>query len=255
MEDQYSHGAANNPNYCAFMLTTQEDSQVDYRNPWKNVGKGPFKPSNHMQTMGVDESNFNKFSTLEENDVEVDLVNVRQNGGVEECTDKHHTIPLQDDVPRTKLCVADFPIPVPEARFPARVKMPRMPRVSKQKKFKSGCDGDTMNMRQFDSLLKSEYKKSCCQDTCCSDEPNTQELMELSISSDTQSEPINSIPQEIFIDTEVKLRSMATSMMENSKRQNLDIPPHIAKLAESELNLITPTTADSSVLNLNQKIV
>ena len=23
MEDQYSHGAANNPNYCAFMLATQ----------------------------------------------------------------------------------------------------------------------------------------------------------------------------------------------------------------------------------------
>ena len=48
---------------------------------------------------------------------------------------------------------------------------------------------------------------------------------------------------------------MATSMVGNFKKRNLDIPPHLAKMAESELNLITPTTADSSVLNLNQKIV
>ena len=44
-------------------------------------------------------------------------------------------------------------------------------------------------------------------------------------------------------------------MMENFERQNLDIPPHIAKLTESELNLTTPTAADSSVLNLNQNMV
>ena len=122
MEDQYNHGATGNPNYCAFMLTTQEDSHVDYRNPWKSVGKGPFKPSNHVQEIDADKSNFNKFSALKENDMEVDLVSERQNGEVEECTDKHHTIPLQDDVPQTKLCVADFPIPVPEMKFPARVK-------------------------------------------------------------------------------------------------------------------------------------
>ena len=96
-------------------------------------------------------------------------------------------------------------------------------------------------MKQFDSLLKSESKKLCCQDGCCNDEPNTRELIELSVSSDTQSEPINSIPQEFFIDTEVKLRQMATSMMGNLKKRNLDISPHMARLAESELNLITPT--------------
>ena len=49
MEDQYNYGASGNPNYCAFMVTTQEDSQVDCKNPWKSVGKGPFKSSNHVR--------------------------------------------------------------------------------------------------------------------------------------------------------------------------------------------------------------
>ena len=48
---------------------------------------------------------------------------------------------------------------------------------------------------------------------------------------------------------------MATSMVANFKKRNLDLPPHLVKMAESELNLITPTSTDSSVLNLNQKMV
>ena len=48
---------------------------------------------------------------------------------------------------------------------------------------------------------------------------------------------------------------MAASMMRNFKKQNLDIPPHLAKLAKSQLNRITPTTGDSSILNLNHKMV
>ena len=66
MEDHYNHGASANPNYCAFMLATQEDSHVDYRNPWKGVGKGPFKQSNHVQEVDADNSNFNRFNTLKE---------------------------------------------------------------------------------------------------------------------------------------------------------------------------------------------
>ena len=183
--------------------------------------------------------------------MEVELASVTQSDGMEECTNRYQTIPMQNDVPRTKLCVVDFPIPVPEAKFPARVKMPRMPKVSKQKKSRFGCDGDTMNMRQFNSLLKSSF----CGDSCCSDEPNTHEMVELSISNDTQSEPIRDIPQEFFIDADVKLRQMATSMVANFKKRDLEVPQHLVKLAESELNLITPTNTDSSVLNLNQKMV
>ena len=48
---------------------------------------------------------------------------------------------------------------------------------------------------------------------------------------------------------------MATSMMGNFKKRNLDIPPRLAKMEESEHNLIPPASADSSVLNLNQKMV
>ena len=191
MEDQYNYGASGNSNYCAFMVTTQEDSQVDYKNPWKSVGKRPFKSSNHVREIEADRSDSNKFGSLKESDVEVELTSVTQSDGVVECTSRYQTIPMQNDVPQTKLCVVDFPIPVPEAKFPARVKMPRMPKVSKQKKSRFGCDGDTMNMRQFNSLLKSSF----CGDSCCSDEPNTHEMVELSISNDTQSEPIRDIPQ------------------------------------------------------------
>ena len=251
MEDQYNHGASGNSNYCAFMIMTQEDSQVDYKNPWKSVGKGPFKPSNRVHEIDEDSSNFNKFGALKESDVEVELAVEKQYDGLEECTNRQQTIPLQSDVPQTKLFVVDFPIPVPDAKFPARVKMPRMPRISKQKKSRFGCDGDTMNTKQFNDLLKSSH----CGDSCCSNEPNTHEIVELSTSSDTQSEPIREIPQEFFIDTDIKLRQMATNMVANFKKRNLELPPHLVKMAESELNLITPTSADSSVLNLNQKMV
>ena len=76
MEDQYSYGASGNSNDCAFMVTTQEDSHVDYKNPWKSVGKGPFKPSKHAREIHADSSNVNKFGALKENDVEVELAGV-----------------------------------------------------------------------------------------------------------------------------------------------------------------------------------
>ena len=148
-----------------------------------------------MQEIDLDNSNVNKYNASKENDTEDALVSEGQNGEVEECTEKRHTIPLQDDVPQTKLCAIDFPIPVPEMKFPARLRMPRMPRMFKQKNTTFGCDGETMDMRRFDHLLNRDYKKSCCQDGCCNDEQNTRDLVELSISSDTQTEPINSIPQ------------------------------------------------------------
>ena len=60
--------------------------------------------------------------------------------------------------------------------------------------------------------------------------------------------------QECSFDNEVKLRSMATAMMTNLKKRNMQVSPIVAMYAQSDISLITPME-DSQVLNLNQKMV
>ena len=47
---------------------------------------------------------------------------------------------------------------------------------------------------------------------------------------------------------------MATTMMANLKKRNMQVSPMVAMYAQSDINLITPME-DSQVLNLNQKMV
>ena len=317
MVDQYSNAQPSNASCCAFMLTTPEDTVVDYRNPWQSVGKGMIEPSSILQVSDVKPSNPNRFSPLQ--------VTSPLGSSADECAWKRDlvevpvchnaevdfTIPEQHSVPQTKLDMVNFPIPVTDKSFPIRHKMPRMPKVSRQRKTKFGCDADGMSMRELDSILNNNTEQSCCNDPCCAApsspvvtepqaspiepghssrpeviDPETGQLTccldhscEYCVrdSDDTAPTPVKLEPlsissiqeipqdhtqaksnhQEVSIGSRVEAARMATRMMANMKRKNMEISQTVidmANLDDPSINLITENP-DSAILNLNQKMV
>ena len=103
---------------------------------------------------------------------------------------------------------------------------------------------------------------TCCLDQSCVycasdndpawDRPATTEMEPLSISSVQEEIQPGNNHQECLFDLEISLKMMATKMMANFKKRDLQVPQSIRDYAE--LNLITPLE-DNSVLNLNQKMV
>ena len=134
------------PTPMVFMLTTLEDSNVDYRNPWITTGKSNVQLSISSVELDAVHEIHNKFDALTD-----------QDGDPEDETIK------SDSSSRD-----DFPIPVPDNNFPKRTRMPKLPprvtQSSKKSKSKCCCDGDDMGMRKFDQLVSSLEK---CHDKCC----------------------------------------------------------------------------------------
>ena len=98
-------------NPLVFMVTNLEDSHVDYRNPWKSVGKSNIQKSVVNPSIPETHGDSNKFKSLmehENGDVEIDI-------GVKNGE--------------------EFPIPIPNEDLPKRSRMPRLPpRVTQSSK-------------------------------------------------------------------------------------------------------------------------
>ena len=66
MVDQYANPSPNNVNYCAFMVTSLDDTFVDYRNPWHTIGDAKSKLSNQLKIPDEKPSNLNRYHALQE---------------------------------------------------------------------------------------------------------------------------------------------------------------------------------------------
>ena len=266
------------PNPLVFMVTTLQDSQVDYRNPWNVVGKSNIQASSRqIQITKVNETcnMFGPLKSQEDSDGEILVRSDSSNNSHDE-----------------------FPIPVPTHDFPKRTRMPKLPprvtQSSKKSKTRFCCDGDAMDMEDFDHVISNFEKCSDkkCLDNCC--QPNLIETSENSKQIEIQPlEPISVIPDarptEVIVDrvehnqgmasrmlSNMEARGMpvselvvelagrervkhnqdmASRMLSNMEARSMPVSELVVELAGRELNLITDIGSDSDVLNINEYMV
>ena len=265
MVDQYQNDHHGSPNCCAFMITAAEDVVVDYRSQWQSVGKGEFKPASNLQVTASKTSNPNRFHSLQETNSSGSISNECAWSGNLDGKSAEFTIPEQCNVPQTKLNVDNFPSPVPDKHVSVRHKMPRMPKVSRQNKVRFGCDADSTSMGRFDNILNNSIKQNGCNDQCCAPmitpsviHQSPEEPIQLLTSSIQEiprpSQHVDKSDQRIAIGPQIESIRMAQTMMANMVKQNLEVSQTVIDLANAEVDLITENP-DSSILNLNQKMV
>ena len=219
------------------MVTNLEDSHVDYRNPWKSVGKSNVQKYVVNPSIPETHGDSNKFKSLmehENGDVEIDI-------GV--------------------MNGEEFPIPIPNEDLPKRSRMPRLPprvtQSSKKTKTRFGCDGDAMSMKQFSGIVL-DYAKcgdKGCGDQCCQLELNN------TVVDNKESDPVTLQPPVIdnkpvgFVDdTEDTAARMATRMLAQMKSRDMEIGETVVELSRG-VNLITDIGTNSDVLNVDQELV
>ena len=128
--------------YCAFMITSPQDTNVDYQNEWTHVGKGMVKPSDMNHTQSITFLSNNKFMALNDESLQ------------SETQDESHAKSTISD-----LIDIGFPIPQVDTTHPVRQKMPKMPKQSQK--------------------LKVRFAKSkLCIDECCQEQDHTTPVAE-----------------------------------------------------------------------------
>lgn len=139
--------------------------------------------------------------------------------------------------------------------------MPRLPptvtQSSKKSKTRTGCDGDAMNMKQFNHVVLN-YRKcgdKACGDRCCQVELNN--LPRDNRESETvtlQPSIIDDKPVKLVKEEEETAAQMATRMMARMKSKQMEIGETVIELSRG-INAITDIRATNDVLNVDQEMV
>ena len=177
------------------MVTTAQDAHADYRGGWKHVGMGD---KTNLVTAGPKPTieAGNKFTELTE--------------------------PLDD---------VEFPIPNPVGESRVKHHMPRITRGNQKARAAGKCDADRMGNSEFGILIKAHSKQNDCGERCCAE-----------ITSPLHEETIIDVPiikhndkDDIEFDGKHEFdpynTNMATVMMANIKKRDLEVWPVLKELS------------------------
>ena len=171
------------------MVTDAQNTSVDYRGGWIQAGKGNsvnLIKANPIPAIEVE----NKFETLAE--------------------------PLDD---------AEFPVPNPVGESRVKHRMPRITRASQRARTAGKCDADSMGNSEFGSLMKAYRRGDNCIEKCCTGMDETSHV------ETVVTNPITEYDDKIDIEFDGKQHfdpyntNMATVMMANAKRLDLEVGP------------------------------
>ena len=149
----------------------------------------------------------------------------------------------------------EFPIPNPVAESRVKHHMPRITRGDQKARNVGKCDADRMGNSEFGSLINAYNKQKNCIEKCCAE--ITKPLHE----ETTVNVPIIEPDAKDNIEFDGKHKfdpynsNIATAMMANAKKRDLDVGPVLRELAtndESQINLLTMANEENAVLNVNQ---